>query len=155
MAGVVGWFRMRLNLELRSFAVWEEALDGFGNRNSAGAREPCGCCCWWLFKLYVVKLNKGVDVYSFSDERLYVVNDFCNNSIVCMTSCERPVVTGETGMCRAEGRHFVLLCWRGGRWLRARWLVAGLATRMAGLACARAHRVTEGALRVRVMYYRL
>jgi hypothetical protein len=29
------------------------------------------------------------------------------------------------------------------------WLVAGLATRMAGLACARAHRVTEGALRVR------
>jgi len=35
------------------------------------------------------------------------------------------------------------------------WLVAGLATRMAGLACARAHRVTEGALRVRVMYYSL
>jgi hypothetical protein len=41
-----------------------------------------------------------------------------------------------------------VLAWRALRW----WLVAGLATRMAGLACARAHRVTEGALRVRDTY---
>ena len=46
LGGVIGWFRMRLNLELRSFAVWEEAFDGCGDRNSVEARKPCGCRRW-------------------------------------------------------------------------------------------------------------
>ena len=103
--------------------------------------------------MQVVKLKAGVDVeYSFCNGRLFFVNVCLNNSIVWMVSCKRLGNGWRDRNVVSREKHFVLLCWRGGRWLRARWLVAGLATRMAGLACARAHRVTEGALRVRDTY---
>jgi hypothetical protein len=47
----LGWFRMRLNLRLRCFAVREEAFDGYSDRNPAEARKLCdGCCCWWFIE---------------------------------------------------------------------------------------------------------
>ena len=43
MEWLTGFRSLRLDRKLCSFAVWEEALDEFGNRDSAEARKPCRC----------------------------------------------------------------------------------------------------------------